>query len=524
MSNLQYLLHRLQPFVVYCSCPNEQRGYPEHIELLGGQTEFTADRIYLGDISVHHFFKDFSFEPGTVFLFSGAMNATPIPDLPDDATVMLFSCSMATLHNTLAAQIAQISGWRDAFQKLANKGGGVHATLSLASELSEGAVVLLDQNGRVLVSAGMEKSTYLSAELAETGVLPQQTMDRIFSEEASKVHSGLYAVSENGRMLYGYRNIIEDETLSILLLENTKSRADLDICSLCECIAAFLHQRMFSYTSERIGSSARAFERCWEDIMDRKLMGNVEVRNALCQMQHPISQFVRIAIVSFGANTTSVPYNYLLTRFREIFPETNITFYRNDIVILLSYQERNFRPTLEESVAEKLNALLERYDGLLMFGNGTRQMEALRSNYLLLKRTAKLTQQICYDKKEHIYYYEDYCVYSLIDLAVERYQDQGNGDDVIYLTHPAIIQITRYDRQHGTNLRDTLYNYLLYDRNLVKTAAMTYMHRNTVINKINKVISLIQLDLDDPKLRQRLILSCQIIKYYENIMNMEIRL
>ena len=57
----------------------------------------------------------------------------------------------------------------------------------------------------------------------------------------------------------------------------------------------------------------------------------------------------------------------------------------------------------------------------------------------------------------------------------------------------------------------------------VQTAAATYMHRNTVINKVNKIMELLDLDLEDGNLRQRLILSCQFIRYYENVMNREFR-
>ena len=86
------------------------------------------------------------------------------------------------------------------------------------------------------------------------------------------------------------------------------------------------------------------------------------------------------------------------------------------------------------------------------------------------------------------------------------------------MIHSSIIQLTRYDAKHNSNLRDVLYHYLICDRNLVKTAAATYMHRNTVLNKITKVESMLGIDLNDARLRQKLILSCQIILYIENVL------
>lgn len=114
-------------------------------------------------------------------------------------------------------------------------------------------------------------------------------------------------------------------------------------------------------------------------------------------------------------------------------------------------------------------------------------------------------------------------MYCVIDLCVQRYLEIEGNDDVLYLVHPAVILLTRYDSQHNSNLRDVLYYYLLNDRNLVKTAAATYMHRNTVINKVNKILDLLQLDLEDGNLRQRLMFSCQFIRYYENVLKREFR-
>ena len=83
------------------------------------------------------------------------------------------------------------------------------------------------------------------------------------------------------------------------------------------------------------------------------------------------------------------------------------------------------------------------------------------------------------------------------------------------LIHPAITILTRYDSENGTNLRDILFYYLLNNRSLAKTAAATYMHRNTIVNKIAKIEELVDLDLSDGNVQHRLLFSCQAQKYAE---------
>ncbi len=68
-----------------------------------------------------------------------------------------------------------------------------------------------------------------------------------------------------------------------------------------------------------------------------------------------------------------------------------------------------------------------------------------------------------------------------------------------------------------------LFHYLLNNRNLTATANAMYMHRNTINNKVNQIKKLIQLNLDEPRLSQRLLLSCQIMRYYEIVMQREMQ-
>ena len=106
---------------------------------------------------------------------------------------------------------------------------------------------------------------------------------------------------------------------------------------------------------------------------------------------------------------------------------------------------------------------------------------------------------------------------------MQRYLEAEQNEDILYLTHPAVPQLTRYDREHNNCLRDVLFYYLLYDCNMNETAATLYMHRNTVNNKVNLIKKLTGLHFDDPLLRQRLLLSCQIMRYYEVVLQKEMQ-
>ena len=102
--------------------------------------------------------------------------------------------------------------------------------------------------------------------------------------------------------------------------------------------------------------------------------------------------------------------------------------------------------------------------------------------------------------------------------------DLHHHDDLIYLIHPSIIKICRYDATHKTNLRDVLFYYLLCGCSLNRTAAAMYMHRNTVLNKLNRINEITEIPLEDGYTQQRMIMSCIIMRYYEDYLHLSIRL
>ena len=110
----------------------------------------------------------------------------------------------------------------------------------------------------------------------------------------------------------------------------------------------------------------------------------------------------------------------------------------------------------------------------------------------------------------------------MIDLCLNSFSELLGHNDIIYLTHPDAVNLARYDHRHHTDLLDVLYYYCLCGENIVKTAQTAYMHRNTVTAKISKIRQLIQADLSDGQIRQRMIFSCKILRYYEKYVKIDI--
>ena len=210
-------------------------------------------------------------------------------------------------------------------------------------------------------------------------------------------------------------------------------------------------------------------------------------------------------------------------RLSQIFPTSAMGCFENRRTVLYCQKHR---PTTKIDIDyEAFGQFLTDIQGHAAISNATRQENRIMTLYKLAETTLRLGLIFDSSKdRQRIYHYEDFSMYHLVDLSARQFIREYGHDDLIYLVHPAIIQIARYDQKHRSGLLDVLFSYLVHDRNVAATAKALYMHRNTVLNKINRIEEITGLNLSDGYMQHRLTMSCLIIKYYEAYMKKQIRL
>jgi GAF domain-containing protein len=84
------------------------------------------------------------------------------------------------------------------------------------------------------------------------------------------------------------------------------------------------------------------------------------------------------------------------------------------------------------------------------------------------------------------------------DLGVYRYLYKiAHMDDLRDVYQDQIAHIVNYDRRKNTDLLDTLENYLECAGNLTRTADRLFVHRNTLIQRLERLQSLCDIDLQE---------------------------
>jgi GAF domain-containing protein len=84
------------------------------------------------------------------------------------------------------------------------------------------------------------------------------------------------------------------------------------------------------------------------------------------------------------------------------------------------------------------------------------------------------------------------------DLGVYRYLYKiARMDDLRDIYQDQVARIANYDRRKGTDLLDTLETYLECAGNLTKTSNRLFVHRNTLIQRLERLQSLCDIDLQE---------------------------
>lgn len=112
------------------------------------------------------------------------------------------------------------------------------------------------------------------------------------------------------------------------------------------------------------------------------------------------------------------------------------------------------------------------------------------------------------DEKSACYYFEDYMLDFIINKCSTRVLPET-------LCPPGLACLLEYDRDNGTDLCTTLKTYLENNMQIAESSRQLFMHRNSLINRLRKIDSIILSDLSDPDTRLLYQMSFKILESKE---------
>ncbi len=254
------------------------------------------------------------------------------------------------------------------------------------------------------------------------------------------------------------------------------------------------------------------YQNFWKDIMFMRMTDSAEIGLRMKEFPFPVHTYIACIILRHSYPQHNGRMLEIQQALEEFFPDTNLFFDGKEWIVLYS-QEQEAYDILDISYGD-FSELLVHFGMEAGVSYVSRFPEMLRTLYLTAAASIDLGNGLEIPPSlKRLYTYRQYNAYYVIHLCAQNYVETHNTDNFLYLTHPDIIRLYYYDRENNNNLLEVLFTYLSCEKNVKHTARILYVHRNTVLNKLNKIESVLSHNLDYDSDHFLLLLSCMIMKY-----------
>lgn len=217
----------------------------------------------------------------------------------------------------------------------------------------------------------------------------------------------------------------------------------------------------------------------------------------------PIDAQYRVCVIKWD-KYVKAQAEYLLWRIKKDvkLPTYKIMFYHESILILIKgdITSLKLKHDIYDSL-ETLKKLLEIADAYAGFSLPCFPLVKLNIAHQQALSAIKYGKQL--KSSDRMFFFSAYSVFEMLDDYSHRY----NLED-IYVRN---LELLRGDDNTSDNFH-LLRNYLLTERNISVTAKLLHMHRNSVIYRLNKIQEILSMNLNDPDVRLRLMISYKIIE------------
>lgn len=218
----------------------------------------------------------------------------------------------------------------------------------------------------------------------------------------------------------------------------------------------------------------------------------------------PLSATYRLCVIYFEEFILPQAV-YMMNRLKGClrFPFFRVLLYHNSVLMLLHGDISSLR------VIDEIHESLEEFREILRISKGyagfsTASFPLLKLDIAYKQALAAVRYGMLLSPEKGFYFYSHYYIYEMIDDYKNRYELED-----MYVKK--LRQLENPSEKCYDNLA-LLRNYLLTERSISVTAKIMHMHRNSVIYRLNKIQDILGLDLDNPDVRLRLLISFKVLE------------
>ena len=108
------------------------------------------------------------------------------------------------------------------------------------------------------------------------------------------------------------------------------------------------------------------------------------------------------------------------------------------------------------------------------------------------------------NKEEYFHPYEEYAIY--------HFAESSGVENLRKNCHPSLLRLIEYDNENNTDYTRSLYTFIIHSKNITESAKASNIHRNTMFYRLEKIESIMDIDINNSNTFLHLHLSFKILE------------
>ncbi|MEH7248224.1 PucR family transcriptional regulator ligand-binding domain-containing protein [Neobacillus niacini] len=400
------------------------------------------------------------------------------------------------------------------FFRITLEGGGIEKISSLLSETIMNPIVLVDRDWKLLHSKEHKNNQVPLAYCLDlvknrpvfnksfTESIPQniseikKSIKRIYHIEGMEIKCRILPVAAANH-IYGY----------IVVWQTVRELTEFDYIILEQASTNMALERIKAREIEEVKLKIR--HDFFDDLLTGKITSSesIQTLSELHGLHYQYKYFCMVVTLEIQELSLDEDFIarrvHLETKARKcvdiVYEQTNLIhgeitcFHRNNRIIILVGQHEN-RPSISILEAKKygndifqiLKTQVPQTFFLAGIGGQYDTVHSLHKSFSEANESIRLMQK--FDAYGGVSHFEDHSVYHFLDSNIKDLELEG-------FFMKSLGTIYENDRLHGTSYIVTLENFFGNNLNLSETAKAMFLHRNTLIYRIEKIKEILNSDL-----------------------------
>jgi len=381
-------------------------------------------------------------------------------------------------------------------------GGTVQMMVDLAFEYMKRTICVFDTGYRLIAATWDHPNSEENAErifenkFLDTDDIARMNLDNLH-ERVKKSPVPLLVRSKKikGERIVSMINNRKDVGHFIIFAEDHPfEKIDL---KFAELLRNSLDQQM---KKDEFVQHAKGFNYEWflKDILDGKRLMASSSNKHLTHLDKEFSKPIYCLVVEIARTPGAVSIDHVRSGFEALLPGVSTVVYSGQVVAVFSKKNKSFLKEEDVVRIERFCIENDLFCGMSNYFNSITDLPDYYNQALRAIQVGAGESSV-----SGLFVYTKHFVKHVASVFLQK----ENADTFCC---PQMKQLIEYDKAKGKDLAKTLYMYLLCGNAYLAASAM-FIHRNTMLYRMGLINELVSVDYKDPKLRQYLILSYEMM-------------